>query len=84
LMTNNRDGYNSTLKINDQHLEVVNNFKYLGVIIYPERSRKEILARIAIATSSLAKLNKIWRNRSIRMKHKINLLKSIVMSTFIR
>jgi len=35
-MTNNKDGYNSTLKINDQPLDVVNSFKYFGAIISPE------------------------------------------------
>jgi len=39
-MTNNKDGYNST------SLEVVNIFKYLGAIISPEGSRKEILVSI--------------------------------------
>ena len=83
LMTNNNDEFNSTIKINDEPLEIVNSFKYLGAIISPEGSKKEILARIGDATSSLTKLSKIWSDRNIRMKHKVNLLRSIVISTFL-
>ena len=82
VMTNNTDGFKAEIKIGSEKLDPVTNFKYLGSIITDEGSRKEILARIAQATSALTKLKTIWKEKTITSKHKIRLLRSLVTSTF--
>ena len=42
VMKNNPNGFQREIKIKDQRLEEVENFKYLGAIISNERSRPEI------------------------------------------
>ena len=71
------------IKVNDQVLKTVENFKYLGAIISDDGSRPEILSRIAQATSALTKLRPIWENKKIRMSYKIRLLMSLVISIFL-
>ena len=50
LMTNNPN----KIKIKDQRLEKVDNFKYLGAIISNEGLKPEILTRIAQTTAALS------------------------------
>ena len=47
LMTNNTSGINTEIKVNEQKLETVTSFKYLGSVITDEGSKPEILSRIA-------------------------------------
>ena len=50
---------------NDQALDTVNQCKYLGAIVSDEGSRPEDIARIAQATSALAKLKTIcWSEKN--------------------
>ena len=46
-MTNNTSGIDTEIKVNDQKLEAVTNFKYLGSYTTVEGSRPEILPRMA-------------------------------------
>ena len=70
--------------IDDEKLETVDQFKYLGATITDDaRSVQEIKIRIAIATSSLAKLKPIWRSKNISMKTRMNLLRALVNSVFL-
>ena len=64
----------STILMNGECLEEVKSFKYLGSIISSEDdSREEIRTRINLATSTIAKLKKIWSNNNIKTSTKIRL-----------
>ena len=52
MMTNSPNSFQIEIKIKDQTLEEVENFKYLGAII----SNEEILSRIAQTTVALSRL----------------------------
>jgi hypothetical protein len=70
--------------VGNDPFEVVRRFKYLGSTISEDgRSESEIRSRIAIATSALAKLDTFWKHRNIRMKLKLHLLRTIVISTLL-
>ena len=56
VMTNNPNGIQREIKIKGRRLDAVENFKYLGTIISNERSKLEILSRIAQATAAISKL----------------------------
>ena len=55
LMTNNTSAINTEIKINEQKLETVTSFKYLGSVTTDEGSKHEIPSRIAQATVSLTR-----------------------------
>ena len=55
LTTNNTSGINTEIKVNGQKLETVTSFKYLGSVITDERSKPELLCRLAQANSSIDK-----------------------------
>jgi len=81
-----RMGSNEELdvSIGSEKLETVTQFKYLGATITEDaRSVQEIKTRIAIATSSLAKLKPIWRDKNISMKSRMCLLRALVTSVFL-
>ena len=83
IMTNKMDGLTNDIKVKDHTLEAVTNFKYLGAIVTDDGSKKEILSRIGQATSTLTKLKTVWKDKNISSKHKIQLLRSLVTSTFL-
>ena len=45
LMTNNTNGISSNIRVNDEKLETVQSFKYLGTIVTDEGSIPEIRSR---------------------------------------
>ena len=57
VMTNNSNGFQREIKIKDQRLEEVENFKYLGEIISNEGSKPKILSRIAQTIDWCSPLN---------------------------
>ena len=61
----------SVVKVNEQKLETVTSFKYLGSVITDEGSKPEILSRMAQATEALTRLKPVWKNRSISLSSKI-------------
>ena len=70
--------------IRDYHLEQVAEFVYLGSTQTEDgTSLKEVKVRIAKATSTLARLKRIWRDRNISMQVKLQLLRSLVISVFL-
>ena len=83
IMSNNANGLTKTIKVKGYNLETVTNFKYLGVIVTDEGTKREVLTRIAQATSALTKLKTVWKDRKIASKHRIQILRSIVTSTFL-
>ena len=76
VMTNNPNGFQREIKIKGQRLEEVENFKYLGAIISYERSKLEILSRIAQTTATLSRLN-------ISLASKVKLMRTLILSTFL-
>ena len=56
VMTNNPNGFQREIKIKDQRLEEVENFKYLGAIISNDGSQ---------TTAALSRLKIIWRDSNI-------------------
>ena len=78
LTTNNTSGINTEIKANGHKLETVTSFKYLGSIITNEGSKSEILARIAQTTAALTRLKPLWIDKSISLRSKIRLIRSLV------
>ena len=74
IMTNNGT-LQRDITIQGQKLETVNHFKYLGAIICDEGSRREVLSRAAQTMAALARLKIIWKDKNIRIKHKIRLMR---------
>ena len=67
LITNNTSGINTEIKVNEQKLEAVTSFKYLGLVITDEGSKPEIRYRIAQATAALTRLKPVWIDKSISL-----------------
>ena len=83
LMTNNTSGINTEIEVNEQRLETVTSFKYLGSVITDEGSKPEILSRIAQTTAALTRLKPVWIDKSISLSSKIRLMRSLVTSIFL-
>ena len=82
VMPNNANGFQREIKIKDQRLEEMENFKYLGTIISKEGSKPEILFRIALTTAVLSRLKIIWRDKNISLATKVKLMQTLILSTF--
>ena len=67
LMTNKTNGISTDIKVNDEKLETVHSFKYLGAIVSDQGSKPEVLSRIAQTTIALNKLNTIWNDKNIAL-----------------
>ena len=80
LMTNNTSDISAEIKVNGQKLETVTSFKCLGSVITDEGSKPEVLSRIAQATAALTRLKPVWNDRSISLRSKIRLMRSLVTS----
>ena len=83
LVTNNTSGLNTEIKINEQKLQTVTSFKYLGSVITDEGSKTKILYRIAQTTAALTRLKPVWNDRSISLSSKTQLMCSLVTSIFL-
>ena len=84
VMVNNGDNTTVQISMNAQQLEEVMAFKYLGATLTKYgRSTAEIKMRLAIATASIVKLNKIWNSKDINFATKIKLFKTLVLSTLL-
>ena len=83
LMTNNNNGMITDVQIAGNTLDEVQSIKYLGEIISEERSKPELLARIAQSTASLSSLKIAWRDRNITLRSRIRLIRSLVISIFL-
>jgi len=81
-LMSNRD-ITSNITARGQNLETVSQFKYLGAIINDKESRAEILARTALTTAAMTKLNHIWKDKNISIKSKVRLLHALAMSIFL-
>ena len=69
------------IMMNSQNLEEVDDFKYLGSTLSIDgTSTKEIKIRIAVAMSSMSRLNTIWKSRDISFKTKLMLYRALAVS----
>ena len=83
-MTNSANKTPAQIYMNGQQLEEVSAFKYLGATLTKDsRSTTEIKSRLAIATSIMAKLDKIWKNKNISFPTKMRLYRALVLSTLL-
>ena len=79
IMINTTDARSANIILNQQQLEEVNNFKYLGAIISADgRCESEIRARIGTAMAAMARLNRIWTSKSIGLPTKLRLYRALV------
>ena len=69
--------------LNEQKLETVENFKYLGSVITDEGFKLEILSRTSQTAAALTRLKPVWNDRSISVSSKIQLMRSLVTSIFL-
>ncbi|XP_037868505.1 uncharacterized protein LOC119628824 [Bombyx mori] len=64
--------------------DIVKTFVYLGSIISNRGgSETEIRRRIGMAKSAMSQLNKIWRDRKILKKTKVQIVETLVFLTFL-
>jgi len=81
IMVNSASNDSTEIKMNGEILEEVSQFKYLGSILAKDgTSNNEVKARIATATSALARLERIIRSNIISFCTKYHLYKSLVIS----
>ena len=65
----------ANVMVGGERLEQVKNFTYLGsTLVEDGKSEKEIRIRIGRATSALAKLDNIWRSKTVEMMNKLQLI----------
>ena len=74
VITNNPNGFQREIKIKEQRLEEVENFKYLRAIICNEGSKP----RIAQTTAALSRLKVIWRDKNISLVSKVKLMLMLI------
>ena len=72
------------LRINNDEIEQVDNFVYLGSLInWDGRQDKEIRRRIAIAYNNMRKLRKLITNKKISMTSRKRIVKCYIWSTLL-
>ena len=82
LMTNNANDISTDITI-DKKLKTILSCKYLGAIVSDERSKSEVLSRIAQTTGAVTKLKIIWNDKNIAISSKVRLMRSLAMSIFV-
>ena len=82
-MTNSTNGIQREIKVKGQKLATVTSFKYLGAVISDDRSKPEVLSRIAQATTALTKLKPILKDSNISLGSKLKLMHSLVIFIFL-
>ena len=83
LMANNTNRISTDITIDNNKLETVCSFKYLGSIVSDERPKPDLLSRTAQITAAVTKLKVIWNDKNIAISSKISLMRSLAMSTFL-
>ena len=69
---NNKELTTIKLKIDEQHIEQVKEFKYLGQNITRDGSReREILPRIGIVTQAFDNISSVLTSRRISLKNSL-------------
>ena len=84
MVTNNSNNNTSAnITLNGERLKEVNNFKYLGATLSKDGTcATDIRARIAIATTVLVRLTRLWKS-TISFVTNNKLYKTLVVSIFL-
>ena len=83
ILVNSNAESNTSITVGNEKLKEVTTFKYLGVTLSKDgTSTVEIRKRIAMATSVMTQLAKIWKS-SMSLIVKVKLYKSLVLSTLL-
>ena len=70
--------------MNDQKLEEVHSFKYLGSVITEDGSSdKDIGPRIGQATAAFTRLDTIWKSNTLSFNVKVTIFKTLIVSIFL-
>ena len=78
------DNTQVNITINGSHLEQVDKFKYLGSSFTENaRSKTEIYTRIATANASITRTKMLWKDKSLTIRSKWRLLRTIIYSSFL-
>ena len=81
VMVKSVNNISADITMNDQQLEEVTAFKYLGSTLSKDgRSTSEIKIRLAVAMTAMAGLQKIWRSRDLSFTTKLKLYRALVLS----
>ena len=83
LVTNSANGILREIKVKGQKLNSVTSFKYLGKVVSDDGAKPEIFSRLAQATAAFTKLKSIWRDTSISLRSKMNLMRPLDISIFL-
>ena len=83
MMINNTSGINKEIKVNEQRLETVTNFMYIGSFVSDEDSKPDILSRIPTTTTAFPRLKPVLNDRSISLISKIRLMRFLVTFIFL-
>ena len=76
-----KDANTNHIEVNDQPIDNIKQFKYLGSIITDDGDVEiDIRSRIGQATSVFKRMDKVWKSNKISLKIKIQLYYSIVLS----
>ena len=84
LMTNNTNGISTDITIDNNKLETIRSFKYLGGIVLDEGSKPEVLSRIDQTTAAVTRLKVMWNDKNIAISSKIRLMRPLAMSIFLK
>ena len=71
---------NPQITVNDQPLEEVDDFTYLGSVMSKDYgTSKDIKARLAKACSAFSRLNNIWKSKEYSLKTKVKIYNSLAL-----
>ena len=77
IMTNSLNNISADINMNDQKLEDMTSFKYLGATLCKDGTcSAEVCIRFASAMAVMAKPDRIWSSNIIRFTSKFRLYKS--------
>ena len=81
IMTNSKITISAAVSMNNQKLDEMTNFEYLGPTLCKDGTcLAEVCIRIASAMAAMARLNRIWGSNTIGFASKFKLYKSFVTS----
>ena len=83
VMTNMADVIQKEIKVKGQTLHIVTSSKYLGALVLDNDFKAEVLARTAEATAVITKAKPVWRDNSISLRLRVNLMPFLVISIFL-
>jgi len=77
---NRGDHMNINISIRGMHVEVVNDFTYLGKIVNCHNTHEgEVVSRIALASKAFQVLRPFWSNKHVNLSTKIAVYKAVVV-----